>query len=122
MGSCSSKDLSRRVCRGGPAISGTLATSCQAISRDFAHVLKRKPSGTSVDQSISEVLDDFLSLTDYPGFVKRMYREIQQNQKREQEFSVSVFCSPFAFASVFLAFFGALGLHSQRAITWHPTD
>lgn len=29
------------------------------------------------------VLDDFLSLTDYPAFVKRMYREIQQ--KREQD-------------------------------------
>eukprot|EP00913_Durusdinium_trenchii_P032791 g30696.t1 len=34
----------------------------------------------------SAVLDDFLSLTDYPGFVKRMFREIQHQQKREQEF------------------------------------
>lgn len=27
-----------------------------------------------------------MSLTDYPGFVKRMFREIQHQQKREQEF------------------------------------
>lgn len=33
----------------------------------------------------SAVLDDFLSLTDYPGFVKRMFREIQHQQKREQD-------------------------------------
>ncbi len=30
-----------------------------------------------------KVLDDFLSLTDYPAFVKRMFREIEQ--KREQD-------------------------------------
>lgn len=37
-----------------------------------------------------KVLDDFLSLTDYPAFVKRMYREIQQ--KREQDRSEPDFC------------------------------
>ena len=37
-----------------------------------------------------KVLDDFLSLTDYPAFVKRMYREIQQ--KREQDRTEPDFC------------------------------
>ncbi|CAJ1347761.1 unnamed protein product [Effrenium voratum] len=41
---------------------------------------------TFEEQFLEEVLDDFLSLTEYPSFVKRMFRELQQ---REQDAKLS---------------------------------
>jgi hypothetical protein len=80
VGTGASKDLSGRVCGGSNSMCCTLARL------RFVDRLRRYHEAWQ----FPKVLDDFLSLTDYPAFVKRMYREIQQ--KREQDRSEPDFC------------------------------